>query len=322
MKAVVVTALGDADVLRVQEMPEPEPSAGEVLIEPLFIGVNYADIKARRGSYHGAGEPPFIPGLDVAGRVVGLGAGVSGFQVGEIVTAATTGGAYARLVRARQELCFALPEGADPAQSAALIVLMTAHNLLVWKGALQPGETVLVHGAAGGVGTVLLQLARHLGAGRLIAAVGSAAKREVAESYGADTVIVGRGPELSERLRQALPDGADLILDPVAGEQFEAGVELLKPFGRMVVYGNSGGQGRVSTAPLHSGNRSVIGYSSGHYIKHRPAGVRDASVAMLELLAAGHITVPVSRVYPLEEAAEAHRFMESRASTGKLLLEP
>jgi NADPH2:quinone reductase len=322
MRAVVVSELGPPEVLQLRTLPEPEAGPGELLIRPIFVSVNFADVKARLGSYHGAGKPPFVPGLDAAGEIVAVGAGVRGFEPGQLVAAATEDGSYAEIVRAKEELTYRVPTGVDPREAAGMIVLMTAYNVLIEKGGLERGETVLVHGAAGGVGTVLLQLAKRFGAGRVIGAVGSEEKRELAGRYGADTVVMGRDGELVARLREAAPDGVDLILDPVAGEHFAAGLELLAPFGRVVVYGNAGGHGEFVTGPLHSANRAVIGYSSGHYRKNRPAGVRKAALAMLELLAAGEISVPVSRVFPLEEAAEAHRLIESRRSTGKLLLEP
>ncbi|MEX2535234.1 MAG: NADPH:quinone oxidoreductase family protein [Trueperaceae bacterium] len=326
MRAIVVTEFGGPEVLELREMEPPRPLAGEVLIRPKHISINFADIKARRGGHHtgphSAGKFPFIPGLDVAGEVEAVGEGVEGLEQGQLVAAATDGGAYAEVVRARQELCFPLGKGTDPRQAAGVVVLMTAYNVLIGKGALQPDETVLVHGAAGAVGTVVLQLARLHGAGQIIAAVGSEEKRETALHYGAHTVVVGRGGDLVGPIREAAPQGLDLILDPVAGEQFESGLGLLAPFGRVVVFGNAGGHGSLSTGPLHSANRSVIGYSSGHYRKDRPDGVRRAAVEMLELLASGEITVPVSRTFPLANAAQAHRYLESRQSIGKLLLEP
>ena len=322
MRAITVSEFGGPEVLELREVDEPQVAAGEVLIRPRYISINFADIKARRGGHHTTGKLPFTPGLDVAGEVLATGEGVRGFEPGDPVAAATDGGAYAEVVRARQELTFPLAPGTDPRQAAGVVVLMTAYNVLIAKGGLQEGETVLVHGAAGGVGTVVLQLARRFGAGRIIAAVGSEEKREVARSYGAHTVLVGRGAELTGQIREAAPDGIDLILDPVAGEQFEAGIGMLAPFGRVVVFGNAAGHGHLGTGPLHSGNRTVIGYSSGHYRKHRPEGVRQAAEKMLELLATGEITVPVTRTFPLADAAEAHRFLESRQSIGKLLLEP
>lgn len=321
MRAIVVTALGGPEVLELQEWPEPEVGPGEVLIRTRYISVNFADVKARKGSYHGAGKPPFVPGLDASGEIIAVGPGVEGFEPGQRVVAATHDGAYAEIVRARHELCYPVPSGVDERQAAGVIVLMTTYNLLVVKGQLEPGETVLVHGAAGGVGTVLLQLARKLGAGQIIGAVGSADKREVAEKYGADSVVVGRGAQLWDEIREAAPEGVDLMLDPVAGEHLATGIQLLKPFGRVVVFGNAGGNGELSTGPLHSANRTVIGYSSGHYRKNRPEGVRPAALAMLDMLADGEITVPVTRLFPLAEAAEAHRLLESRTSTGKLLLQ-
>jgi NADPH2:quinone reductase len=322
MRAVVVTELGGPEVLRLQTQPEPEAGPGEVIIRSRYISINFADVKARKGTQHGARKPPYIPGLDVSGEVIAVGAGVQGLEPGQQVAAATDGGAYAEAVRARQELCYALPAGADPRQAAGVVVLMTAYNVLAVKGRLESGESVLVHGAAGGVGTVALQLARKLGAGRVVAAVGSEEKRQVAESFGAHEVVVGRGAELTARLREVAAGGFDVILDPVAGAEFSAGLELLAPFGRVVVFGNAAGDGSLTTGPLHSANRTVIGYSSGHYRKNRPQGVRQAALAMLDLLAAGEISVPVTRTFPLAEAAEAHRFIESRRSTGKLLLEP
>jgi NADPH2:quinone reductase len=322
VRAVVVSELGGPEVLEPRDLPVPQPGPGEVAVRARFVSVNFADVKARRGSYHGAGKPPFIPGLDVAGEVVEVGEGVSGLEPGQSVAAATSGGAYAEIVLARAELCFPLPAGADPRQAAGVIVLMTAYNTLLAKGRLEPGETVLIHGAAGGVGSVSTQLARHSGAGRIIAVVGDESKRELALGHGAHTVIVGRDAELTALIAEAAPDGVDLMLDPLAGEQFADRLASLAPFGRVVVFGNAGGNGNLTTGPLHSGNRTVIGYSSGHYRKNRPEGVRGAAVKMLELLAAGEITVPVTRTFPLAEAAEAHRLLESRRSTGKLLLEP
>lgn len=322
MRAVVVTALGGPEVLAIQELDEPRPGPGEVSISVDYASVNFADIKARRGSYHGKREPPFIPGLDVAGRIRAVGEGVTGLEAGQEVAAATSGGAYAPVAIASQELCYPIPPGADPKQAAGVIVLMTAYNVLVAKGGLQAGESVLVQGAAGGVGTVLLQLAKLHGAGRVIAAVGSEAKRAVAERYRASDVVVGRGETLVQGLKEVAPDGVDLILDPVAGPHFGETVALLNPFGRVVVYGNAGGDGHFETGPLHSANRTVIGYSSGHLRRNRPETVREAALSMLELLASGQLEVPVSRVLPLEDAAEAHRLIESRETTGKLLLEP
>ncbi|HEX7004738.1 MAG TPA: zinc-binding dehydrogenase [Trueperaceae bacterium] len=318
MRAVIVREFGGPEVLELTEAPEPSARPGQVLIRPRYVSVNFADVKARRGGHHTTGTPPFIPGLDVAGEVVAVGEGVTGLAPGELVAAATDGGAYAEVVTARAELCFPLTRGADLRKAAGVVVLMTAYNVVLGKGHLQEGESVLVHGAAGGVGSVVLQLARRSGAGRIVGVVGSEEKVAVALENGAHEVAVGRGPEVL----RSLSGEFDLILDPVAGEGLAAELELLAPFGRIVVYGNADGHGTVSSGPLHSGNRTVIGYSSGHYRKHRPDEVRGAAAQMFRLLDAGEIVVPIGRTYPLADAAQAHRHLESRSSTGKLLLEP
>lgn len=323
MRVVVATALGEPDVLALDERPVPVPGPGEVTVRTAFASVNFADVKARRGGHHLEREVPFVPGLDVSGTVEAIGAGVTDLAVGDRVAAAPDGGAYAEVVRARAGLVYPLDAHTDLRQAAGVVALMTAYNVLLLKGALAPGETVLVQAAAGGVGTLLLQLAKLHGAGRVIGVVGSEAKVDVARRFGADEVLVVRDTDLRPPLRRAAPDGVDLVLDSAGGDAFAAALEALRPFGRIVSFGDTGGApGPVPTAGLHKRNQTILGYSSGHYRKHRPAGVRFAATRALEHLAASELCVEVTRVFPLAEAAAAHRLLESRASTGKLLLEP
>ncbi|MCA1791183.1 MAG: alcohol dehydrogenase catalytic domain-containing protein, partial [Thioalkalivibrio sp.] len=177
MRAVRVEALGGPEVLRPAERPLPEIGPGDVLIRAAYAGVNFADVKARRGGHHISRPVPYLPGLDVSGTVVAVGEGVEGLRVGQRVAAATDGGAYAEYVKARAVLTYALPDpDVDLREVAGIVAMMTAYNVLMNKAVLQAGETVLVHAAAGGVGTLLLQLARHAGAGRVLAVVGSDAK--------------------------------------------------------------------------------------------------------------------------------------------------
>ena len=323
MRAVFARDFGGPEVLEVVERPAPTPGPGEVTVRTAFASVNFADVKSRRGGHHTGAKPPFVPGLDVSGTVEAIGEGVSGLRVGQWVAAAPDGGAYAEVVRARAALVYPLADGADPRHAAGVVALMTAYNVAIVKGALQPGETVLVQAAAGGVGSLLVQLAKRYGAGRVIGVVGSAAKVSVAEGFGADAVLVVRDEDLRPHLAAAAPDGVDLVLDSAGGDHFAAAFEALRPFGRIVHFGDAAGKpGGVATAGMHKTNQALFGYSSGHYRKHRPEAVRHAAERALAHVAAGELRVDVTRVFPFAEAAEAHRLLESRASTGKLLLEP
>lgn len=323
MKAVVARDFGGPEVLQLVERPEPTPGPGEVTVRTAYVSVNFADVKSRRGGHHTGAKPPFTPGLDVSGTVEAVGEGVAELRVGQWVAAAPDGGAYAEVVRARAALVFPLAEGADPRQAAGVVALMTAYNVAIVKGGLQPGETVLVQAAAGGVGSLLVQLAKRFGAARVIGVVGSEAKVDVARAFGADDVLVVRDDDLRPHLAEAAPDGVDLVLDSAGGDALEAAFEALRPFGRIVHFGDAGGKpGPISVAGMHKANQAVFGYSSGHYRKHRPEGVRHAAERALAHVAAGELRVEVTRLFGLGEAADAHRLIESRASTGKLLLEP
>lgn len=324
MRAVRVEALGGPDALRVARVPLPSLRPDEVLVRTAYASVNFADVKARRGRHHGASDVPYVPGLDVSGTVAALGAEVEGLALGQRVAAATEGGAYAEWVRARAVLTYPLPEAVDDlGQAAGIVAMMTAYNVLIVKAALQPGETVLVHAGAGGVGSLLLQLARRYGAARVIAQVGSAWKAEGARRLGADEVLVARADGYAEALARLAPDGVDVALDSLGGPFLAAAFERLADFGRLVSFGDAAGDPPpLPAAGLYGHNLAVIGYSSGGYRRSRPQGVRTAAVRMLDHLAAGEIEVPVSRVYPLAEAADAHRELEARRTTGKLLLRP
>lgn len=322
MRAVCVEALGGPEVLRPAQRPLPEIGPGDVLIRAAYAGVNFADVKARKGGHHISRPVPYLPGLDVSGTVVAVGEGVEGLRLGQRVAAATDGGAYAEYVKARAVLAYPLPDpNVDLREVAGIVAMMTAYNVLMRKAALQAGETVLVHAAAGGVGTLLLQLARHAGAGRVLAVVGRDAKARVAREFGADEVIVSRGDGYAEALDAAAPDGVDVVADGVGGPMFSAAFERLATYGRIVNFGNAAGDPpTLDPSGMHKKNLTVIGYSSGTYRKNRPEGVLAAATRMLELHAEGALRVPIGEVFQLEQASDAHRAIESRSSVGKLLL--
>ncbi|MCS7067478.1 MAG: quinone oxidoreductase [Meiothermus sp.] len=322
MKAIVVEQNGPPEHLRYQEVPDPSPKAGEVRVRTTLTSLNYADVQARRGGYEAGSPPPFIPGLDAVGVVEALGEGVEGLQVGQRVAVFAAGGSYAEKVVAKAVLTYPVPPELPDEAVSGLTALVTAYNILTWAGRLQQGETVLVHAAAGGVGSLAVQMAKALGAGRVIGTVGSLAKADFVRNLGADEVwgYTGFAEQVMGLTQQ---QGADLILDSVAGEVFNQGMQCLAPFGRMVVYGHASGQtGTFDTRPLHRQTKAVVGYSSGHYRRSRPELLRPTVEAVFALLRTGKIRLEIGARFKLEEAPRAHVLMESRQSVGKILLYP
>ena len=324
MRTIVVSEFGGPEVLRSMEAPVPTPGAGQVLIQVAATSVNFADIMARLGRYHGGAQPPFVPGLDVAGTITAVGDGVTDLRVGQRVAAFPAGGAYAEQVLADPVLVYPLPDAVDFETAAAFPTIgITAYNLLHLCGRVAEGETVLVHAAAGGVGTTAVQMARLLSAGCVLGTVGDDAKAALVRELGADAVINYRREDIAERVR-ALTDGkgADVILDSVAGPVFAASQACLAPFGRHLVFGQASGEPGQVPSNLYGQNQAVIGYSTGSYRRARPAALRPAALQVLDWLTEGRLRLVIARRFPLGEVAEAHRFVESRASTGKVLLLP
>lgn len=323
MKAVVVTDLGEADVLKIKDVPVPEPGPGQVLIRVYATSVNFADVKARRGHYHGAGRPPFVPGLDVAGVVEALGPGVDALAIGMRVAAFPKGGSYAEYVVAGQDLVYPLPDALGWEAAAAVpTVGFTAYTLLTQVGQLRAGESVLIHAAAGGVGTTAIQLARILGAGRVIGTVGRAEKRAVAEALGAEVVDYADG-HFADAVNQMTDGrGVDVVLDSIGGPVSEESLDCLAHFGRLVHFGSASGQpGHIPVGSLHASCRSVRGYSLGTARVERPESIAPTAREVLRLAAEGALSMQIGRHYPLDQAADAHRWMESRGSTGKIVLD-
>ena len=323
MRAVLVTEFGGPDVLREQTVAAPLPGPGQVLIRTEHTSVNFADIKSRKASYRGK-EAPFIPGLDGAGTVESVGTGVAGFAQGDRVAAYAVAGSYAQFFLADARLCFRLPHDVPTETGAALGIFITAYNTLTLAGRLQAGEKVLIHAGAGGVGSSAVQMAKALGAAQIIVTVGSEEKRATATGVGASETINYRNEDFSQRTNE-MTDGAgvDLILDSIAGDVAEKGMDCLANFGRLVVFGHTQqGAANFNSKQLHSQNRAVIGYSSGGYRKGRPERLRASGEAVLKLVSEGKLKLLVGGRFPLAEAALAHELVESRRSVGKILLVP
>ncbi|MBD0842793.1 MULTISPECIES: zinc-binding alcohol dehydrogenase family protein [unclassified Streptomyces] len=320
MRAVEFQEYGGPEVLKAVETRVPAPGAGQVSIDVAYAGVNFADLKARAEGYR-VTALPYVPGLEVSGRVRAVGAGVTGLSVGQEVTALTDAGGYAEVAVADATTVFPLPAGTDLRTAATLpTVLPTAYALVRTVGRLQPGETVLVQGAAGGIGTAVGQLARAAGAGAVYGVVSSEAKAAYAREHGYDEVFVG---EFEAAVRAATSGrGVDLALDPVGGETLRAGLRSLAPFGRLVSFGNASGAepwqaGQPELYPL---GHSVAGFSVLMLAKQAPAELRAIAERAFAAVAEGTVSLPITAEFGLEEAAEAHRLMGGRGSTGKLVL--
>ncbi|MGY5124778.1 quinone oxidoreductase family protein [Streptomyces nigrescens] len=321
MRAVEFQEYGGPEVLKVVEADLPEPGPGQVSIDVAYAGVNFADLKARAEGYRVA-SLPFRPGLEVSGRIRAVGAEVTGLRPGQEVAALTDGGAYAETVVAAAETVFPLPEGVSPRVAATLpTVVPTAHALVHEVGRLRAGETVLVQGAAGGIGTVVGQLAKAAGAGAVYGVVSTAAKAEYARTYGYDEVFVG--PDFDAEVRRATGGrGVDLALDPVGGDTFRRSMDALAIFGRLVSFGNasSAEPWQVGQPELYPTGRTVSGFSILGLAGTAPEALRTLAEQAFRTVAEGTVELPVTAEFPLAEAAEAHRLIGSRQSTGKLLL--
>jgi NADPH2:quinone reductase len=289
---------------------------GEVLVDVTLAGVNFADTHQRRNEYLAAAELPLVPGSEVAGVRA---------DTGERVVALTGGrGGYAERAAVPARHCFAVPEGVDDATALALLLQgLTAWHLHRTAGRLAAGESVVVHAAAGGTGSLAVQLARPLGAGRVIATASTEPKRALALELGADAALDPAGPDLAARLVEA-NGGApvDVVLDAVGGEVFDASLEALAPFGRLVTYGVSGGAtNTVNTRRLMRASRTVTGFWFRHVLD-RPDLLAGPIADLFTRAGRGELRVLVGGVYPLAQAARAQEDLAARRTTGKLLLDP
>ncbi|MFG1911677.1 zinc-binding alcohol dehydrogenase family protein [Kribbella sp. NPDC048928] len=304
------------------DLPCPEPGEGEVLIRVSHAGVNFAEVQHRRGDF-GAPEPTGdVPGLEAAGAVAAVGPGVRGFGIGDQVTAYLPAfGGYAEYVVA--PAAFTYPVGdLDPVVAAgAPTVLTTAYGLLVGAGRLAAGDTVLIHAAAGGVGTAAVQLAKALGAGQVIGTVGSADKVAYAKEFGYDEVVVRDG--FAEQVRELTGGrGVDLVLDSVGGSTRADSLGVLAVFGRLAAFGDAGNHPDLTLAvrPLWKSNQLVGGFNIGDLARRAPELVTRFARAALDLVAAKQVRIDVTEVLPLPDAGVALDGLAAGTSRGKLVL--
>ncbi len=337
MKRVVVERYGGPEVMKVVDEDDPRPATGEVLVRVLAAGVSFSDALLRAGIYLGGPKPPFTPGYELVGVVEELGSGCSRLQVGDRVAALMVWGADAERVCVPEEYAVEVPEGLDPAEVVSLVLpYMTAYQLLHRVARVKSGETVLVHGAAGRVGTAVLELGAL--AGLRLYGTASARDRGAVERLGA-VAIDYRNEDFLARLRGLPGKGVDVVLDGLGGATSFRSFRALRPGGRLVVFGYSSAltQGRRSRRAwikwnaqtgsvflwgLLSPRRRVSGYRIDKLRNRRPKWFREDFLVLLELLRRGEVHPVVAERLPLTEARRAHELLESTAATGKLVLVP
>jgi putative PIG3 family NAD(P)H quinone oxidoreductase len=323
MRAVVISEPGGPDVLQLADVPDPEAAPGEAVVEIARAGVNRADVMQRMGLYPPPpGAPPY-PGLECSGRVAALGEGVAGWAVGDEVCALLTGGGYAEKVAVPAGQLLPLPAGVSLADAAGLPeVACTVYSNVFQSAALEPEETLLVHGGASGIGTMAIQLAREQGA-RVVCTAGTQEKLDRCRELGADLAVNYNTEDFVEAVRDfTAGSGADVILDIIGAAYLARNVAALATGGRLVVIGLQRGTRAELDLGVLLGKRASVRATT---LRARPAEEKAAIVAAVReqvwpLIAAGRVRPVIDRVLPLAEAPEAHRLMENGSHFGKILL--
>jgi NADPH:quinone reductase len=326
VRAIQITELtGPDSALALVDVPEPEPShpltPGQgVVVEAHAAGVSFPEVLQSRGQYQFKPPLPFVPGSEVGGIVRSAPSGAA-VREGDRVAAFCMLGAFAEVVVAPEFMCFKLPDELDFAQGAALVLnYHTAYFSLKLRGRLSEGETVLVHGAAGGVGTASLQVAKGLGA-RTIAVVSSDEKEQVAREAGADEVVRSDGP-WKDQAKELSGGGVDIVLDPVGGERFTDSIRSLGEGGRVIVVGfTEGSIPEVRVNRLLLGNTEVIGAGWGAYVMGKPEVTREIGSEIMRLVEQGFVAPIVGARFPMERAADALKLIDERGATGKVVLD-
>ena len=324
MKVVQFTEYGGPEVLQMVEMDRPVPTGRRVLMKVEAIGVNYADTARREGKYVVPTPLPFIPGTEVAGVVSAVGKEVTSVRVGQRVVALMESGGYAEYVNVDERAVIPIPDELDFQQAVALPVQgLSAYHILKTMGRLEEGETVLIHAAAGGVGTLAVQLAKIFRAGNIIATASTEEKRALAKQLGADVAIdYTKEGWKDEVLEYTNGKGVDVALEMAGGDIFHQTLDCLAPFGRLVVYGVASGQfTRMNPARLMGKNLSVIGFFLPQ-IMRKSELYQQSLQELLTYVQTGKLILAIGGVYPLEQAAEVHRLLQSRKTHGKLILVP
>ena len=322
MQAILVSAYGGPEQLVPTELRDREPSAGQVRIRNVRASVNFADLMAVSGNYPTPGMP-FVPGIDTYGIVDAIGEGVDRSWLGKHVVAFVDDGGYAESSMATNGLFFEVPREIDPDQAgAAPLLLGTCYGLFTRAATLRSGDRVLVHAAAGGIGSTAVQMALAMGARTVVGVVSSQEKAGLVEELGGRPVVA-LGAGFAADARRAAGGDFQLILNAEGGGSVAEDLEVLAPFGTLAVFGMASGEpGVVHSNQLHPTSRTVAGFSFGLVRRSRPDELAPIMEPALAMLADGRIRMVIDSVLPLAEAAQAHRRLASRQSKGKILLAP
>lgn len=341
MRAIVVRRYGLPDVLELQQVPDPQPKPGELLIRVKAIGVNFADLLQRMGLYPGTPKPPFVPGLEIAGVVEKVSEGprqIEGerLQPGDAVTAVTHFNAYAEWIVLPAKQVHKLPPGMRFEEGATIPVnYMTAYHSMFVMGNLQPGDRILIHGAAGGVGIAAVQLAKARG----LVTFGTAGptKQEFLRKIGVDHAIDYEKSDFVDVVQKFAPDGIEMVMDPIGGRSLSRGQQCLGPTGRLVVFGLSEAAGTSGRRNLIAGAKALMQTPRFHPLKlmsenlavigvdmrkldSRGALLRQEMGEIVRLYTEGKIKPVIAKTFPLDQAALAHQFIHERKNIGKVIL--
>jgi NADPH2:quinone reductase len=323
MRAIELAGLDGPRSVRVVDVATPVPGAAQALIRVTAAGVNFADVEMSHGRYPTSAPLPCVIGFEVAGIVVDVGSAVTSLRVGDRVAATMRGGGFAEFATVDAENAIQIPDGVSFAEAtAALVQGITAHALLVYAARLRPDETVLVQAAAGGVGLILVQLARLLGVERVVALAGAPEKLKLLESLGA-VAINYREPGWTERVLEATHGrGADVVFESVAGVVGEESARLVAPLGRTVLFGAKNALESISAERMRRiiyEGQSLVGF---HVRTLRPDQIAESVSTVLGHASAGRLRLVAETSFPLERAAEALEAIESRRTVGKVVLAP
>ncbi|MFY4774526.1 quinone oxidoreductase family protein [Metabacillus sp. RGM 3146] len=324
MKAIMLEEYGGPEVLKVVDLNRPSPKEREVLIKIESIGVNYADTARREGKYVIDTPLPFVPGAEVAGVIEETGSGVSRFRKGDRVVTLIGSDGYAEFALADERGLIPVPEGVSFHEAVALPLQgLSAYHILKTMGRIEKGETVLIHAAAGGVGSIAVQLAKLFGAGKVIATASNDEKLAIAKELGADEIINYTLEGWEKKVLEATEGkGVDVALEMAGGEVFKKTLSCLAPFGRLVIYGvASGEQPKLNPSYLMGKNQSVIGFFLPQIMRKKELYLGSLK-ELLMYVENKQLKLTIGGIYDLEEAANVHSLLQGRKTNGKLILVP